>query len=61
MEFIKRICVCAMDVIPLEKLITYESLVKETTYEYHDLEYSYLLEEATRKEKSQYQYLIPKV
>ena len=32
-DFIKKLCVCDMDVISQEDLITYESLVKEATRE----------------------------
>ena len=32
-EFIKKLCVCDMDVIPKEDLIIYESLVQEATRE----------------------------
>ena len=36
-EFIKKLRVCDVDVIPQEELITYESLVQEGTREYRDL------------------------
>ena len=36
-EFIKKICVCDMDVISKEDLITYKSLVQEATHEYRNL------------------------
>ena len=38
-EFIKKLRVCDMDVISQEDLITYESLVKEATQEYHNIVY----------------------
>ena len=47
--FIKKLCVCNMDVISQEDLITYESLVQETTREYRDLVNSERWEPATRK------------
>ena len=36
-EFIKKLCVCGMNVISQEDLITYESLLQEVTREYRDL------------------------
>ena len=36
-EFIKKLCVCDMDVLSQEDLITYESLVQEGTREYRNL------------------------
>ena len=36
-DFIKKLCVCDMDVLSQEYLITYESLVNEATREYRDL------------------------
>ena len=36
-DFIKKLCVCDMDAISKEDLITYESLVQEATHKYHDL------------------------
>ena len=36
-EFIKNFCVCDMDVISQEDIITYESLVQEATLEYRNL------------------------
>ena len=36
-EFIKKLCVCDMDVLSQECIITYESLVQEATREYRDL------------------------
>ena len=36
-EFINKLCVRDMGVIPQEELITYESLVHKVTQEYHDL------------------------
>ena len=50
-EFIKELRVCEMDAISQEELITYESLVREATREYHNLVYSKQWEPATRKEK----------
>ena len=54
-EFIKKLCVCDMDVPSQEDLITYESLVQKATQEYRDLVDSKRWEPATSKEKSQYQ------
>ena len=54
-EFIKKLCVCDMDVISKEDLKTYESLVQEATREYRDLVDSKRWEPATSKEKYQYQ------
>ena len=48
-EFIKKRCVCNIDVVLQEYLITYESLVQEATREYHDLVYSKRWEPATSK------------
>ena len=59
-EFIKKFCVCDMDVISQEDLITYESLVQEATQEYRDLVDSKRWEPATSKEKSQDQPSLPK-
>ena len=53
MEFIKKLCVCDMDAISQEDLITYESLVQEATQEYRDLVDSKRWEPATSKENSQ--------
>ena len=53
MEFIKKLRVCDMDVIPLEMLITYDSLMKEVTTEYHNLVNSKRWESATSNEKYQ--------
>ena len=36
-EFNKKLCVCDMDYIPPEYLITYEPLVQESRDEYRDL------------------------
>ena len=36
-DFIKKLCVCYMDVISQEYLTTYDSLVQEATREYQDL------------------------
>ena len=59
-EFIKKLCVCDMDVISQEDLITYESLVQEATREYRDIVNSNRWEPATIKEKSQDQPSLPK-
>ena len=52
-DFIKKLCVCDMDVISQDDLITYESLVQEATREYRDLFDPKRWEPATIKEKSQ--------
>ena len=39
-DFIKKLCVCCMDVISQEELITYEFLVQESKQEYLNLVYS---------------------
>ena len=36
-EYIKKLCVCDMDVITKEELITYEYLVQEATKEYRNI------------------------
>ena len=36
-EFIKKLCVCDMDVLSQEYIITYESLVEEAIQEYCNL------------------------
>ena len=54
-EFIKKLCVCDMNVLSQEDLITYESLVQEATREYHDLVDAKRWEPDTSKEKSQEQ------
>ena len=59
-EFIKKLCMCDMDVLSQEDLINYESLVQEATREYRDLVDSKLWEPATIREKSQEQTLLPK-
>ena len=59
-EFIKKLCVCEMNVLSKEDLITYESLVQEATREYRDLVNSKRWEPATSKEKSQDQPSLPK-
>ena len=46
-DFIKKLCVCGMDVISQEDFITYESLVQEATREYRDLVDSKRWEPAT--------------
>ena len=52
-EFIKKFCVCDMDVISQDDLITYEYLVKEATQEYRNLVDSKRWEPATRKKSLQ--------
>ena len=59
-RFYKKLCVCDMDVISQEVLITYESLVQEATREYSDLVDLKEWERATSKEKSQDQPSLPK-
>ena len=49
MEFIKKLCVCDMDVITQDYIITYEYLVQEATREYRDLLDSNRWEPATSK------------
>ena len=51
--FLKKLCVCDMDVLSQEDLITYESFVQEATREYRDLVDSKRWEPAASKEKSQ--------
>ena len=48
-EFINKLCVCDMDVIIPDELITYESLIQEDTREYRNLVDSKLWEPATGK------------
>ena len=48
-EFIKKLCVCDMDVLSQEDLITHEYLVQEATREYSDLVDSKRWEPATSK------------
>ena len=50
-----------MDVILPEVLITYESLVQDTTHEYRNLVDSKWWEPSTGKEKSQEKPSLPKV
>ena len=59
-EFINKVHVCDMDVIPQEYLITYKSLVQEATQEYLNIVDSKRWEPATIKEKSQDQPSLPK-
>ena len=59
-EVIKKLRVYDMDVLSQEDLITYESLVQESTREYRDLVDSKRWERATSKEKSQDQPSLPK-
>ena len=46
-EFIKKICVCDMDVISKEDITTYDYLVQEATREYRDIVDSKRWEPAT--------------
>ena len=48
-EFINKLCVCDMDVLSQEDIITYESLVQEAMREYRDLVDSKQWEPATSK------------
>ena len=57
----RKLCVCDMDVISQEDLVTYESLVQEATREYRDLVDSKWWEPTTSKENSQDQPSLPKV
>ena len=59
-EFIKILCVCDMDVISQEDLITYDSLVQEAWRGYRDIVGSKRWEPATSSEKSQDQPSLPK-
>ena len=59
-QFIKKLCVCDMDVVSQQDIITYESLLQEATQEYRDLVDSKQWEPATSKEKSQDQHSLPK-
>ena len=59
-EFIKKLCVCDIDFISQEQLMTYESLVQEATREYRDLADSKRWKPTTSKEKSQDQPSLPK-
>ena len=52
-EFIRKLCVCDMDVISQEDIITYESLVQEATGEYRNILDSKQWELDTSNEKSQ--------
>ena len=60
-EFIKKLCVCDMDVISQKNLITYESFVQEATREYCNLMDSKKWEPTPSKEKSPDQPSLPKV
>ena len=60
-EFIKKLRVCDMYFLSQEDIITYESLVQESTREYLDLVDSKQWETATSKENSQDQPSLPKV
>ena len=59
-EFINKICVCDMDIISPEELITYESLVQEDTLEYRNIVDSKQWGPSTGKEKYKYQHSITK-
>ena len=59
-EFIKKLCVCEMDFISPEELITYETLVQEATFKYSNIINSNRWEPATVKEKSQDQPSLPR-
>ena len=48
-DFIKKLCMCDMDVVSPEDIITYESLVQEFTHEYRNFVYSKWWEPATGK------------
>ena len=58
-KFIKKLCVCEMDAIPPDEIITYESLVQEATCEYQKIINSKRWEPDTVKENYQYQYFLP--
>ena len=59
-EFIKKLCVCDMDVISQDDIITYEFLVQEATQEYRYIVDSKRRKPANSKEKSQEQPSLPK-
>ena len=59
-EFIKKLCVCNMDVISQEDIINYESLVHEATWEYRNIVDSKRWKPPTSKENYQDQPSIPK-
>ena len=59
-EFIKKLCVCDMYVIPTEDIIFCESLVQKAVCEFLYLVYLKQWETATSKEKSQDCPLLPK-
>ena len=48
-DFINKLCVCDMDVLSQEDIITYDSHVQEATQEYRNLVYSKRWEPATSK------------
>ena len=52
-EFIKKLCVCDLDVISPGDLITYEFFVQEATHEHCDFVYSKWWEMTTSKDKYQ--------
>ena len=60
MEFIKKICVCDMDVISTEELCTYDYLVQYITCEYCNLVYSKRWEPDIGKDKYQDQTFLTK-
>ena len=59
-DFIKKLCVCDMNFIPPQRLITYKPLVLETICEFHDLVDLKQWEPVTGKEKSKDQASISK-
>ena len=60
MEFIKKLCVCDINGISPEGLISYESLVQDATREYWNLVDSKRWEPNTGKEKSKDQPSLPR-
>ena len=59
-EFINKLCVCDIDVISPEELISYESLVQEVPCDYCNIVNSKRWEQATGKNISQDQPSLPK-
>ena len=59
-KFIKKVCMCDMDVISQEDLITYESLLQEDVQEYRDLVDSKRWEPANIKGNSHDKPSLPK-
>ena len=51
-DFIKKLCVCDIDFMSPEEIITYKYLVQEDTHEYRNLVNFKRWEPATEKEKS---------